>query len=341
MYNLMSPYFEKLGVLEPTSAPISGDGGIFRSLDSGRSWSQVGDGASGIKKSEVFDIRFDEKNPRSLTVAASNGLYRSDDGGDTFRQIASDALLAGEGVTFFAPDQKNSQRMYVSSYSPTGRGRILKYKEGRFYEVYSTSDKEDRVLGVWLDPYETSVIYAGTQTGLLLQSKDFGESWSLAWKFDDPLRALHMLPSDTRIMYAQVGGKIFLTKNQGKSWQDISASARGKFGADFTAQQIIIDPHDENRVYVASNKGLVRSDNGGATFIKISLITAGYEPEVRAIGLDPSTKDIIYIAVNSQIHKSEDGGKSWQVKKLDTARSINVIKVKPDDSRAIFTGLGK
>ncbi len=341
MYNLMSPYFTKLGVLEQSNVPVSGDGGIFRSLDSGRSWSQIGDGASDIKKSEVFDIQFDGKNPGSLTVATSKGLYRSDDGGDSWRQIANEALLVNEGVTSFAPDHKNSQRMYISSYLPAGRGRILKYKEGRFYEVYSTSDKEDRVLGVWLDPYETSVIYAGTQTGLFLESKDFGESWSVTWKFEDPVRAVHMLPSDTRIMYAHVGGKIFLTKNQGKSWQDISASARGKFGGDFLVQQIIIDPHNENRIYAATNKGLVRSDNGGATFLKIALLTAEAASEVRAIGLDQEIEDMIYIAVASQIHKSEDGGKSWQVKKLDTARSVSVIKVKPDDSSVIFAGLGK
>ncbi|MFY9457529.1 MAG: hypothetical protein WAP23_01180 [Candidatus Spechtbacterales bacterium] len=341
MYNLMSPYFMKLGVLEETGASASGDGGIFRSLDSGRSWGQIGNGAEDIKKSEVFAIQFDEKNLGSLTVATSKGLFGSDDAGDSWRPIPNEALFANEGVTSFALDHKNSQRMYVSSYLPGGRGRILKYKGGRFYEVYSTSDKEDRVLGVWLDPYDTSTIYAGTQTGLFLLSKDFGESWSVMRKFDGPIRAAHMLPSDTRIVYAQVGGKVFLTKNQGESWQDISASARDKFGGDFKIEQIIIDPHNENRVYAASNKGLMRSYNGGVTFSRIALLLGEDAQAVSAVGLDSKIDNVIYIASGSQIHKSEDGGKSWQVKKLDTSRSISVIKVKPNDSNGIFAGTGK
>ena len=48
---------------------------------------------------------------------------------------------------------------------------------------------------------------------------------------------------------------------------------------------------------------------------------------------------MIYIGVDSQIHKSEDGGKSWQIKKLDTARKISVIRVAPDDSSIVFAGV--
>ena len=83
----------------------------------------------------------------------------------------------------------------------------------------------------------------------------------------------------------------------------------------------------------------MRSNDAGASFSRIELLGAGSEPRVSSVGLDPSGKDVIYIGVGSQIHKSGDGGISWQIKKLNTSREINVIKVKLDDPSVIFVGI--
>ena len=195
------------------------------------------------------------------------------------------------------------------------------------------------MLGVWVDSYDTSIIYAGTQSGLFLVSYDFGESWVVNKEFGEPVQNLYMLPSDTRIMYVSAGGKIYKTLNQGQSWQDISLSLRNKYGDNFKVNSIAIDPHNERIIYAATTHGLLRSNDGGVSFSNIKLLAAGNEPRVSSVGLDPSMKDVIYIGVGSQIHKSDDGGSSWQIKKLNTSREISVIKVKPDDSGVIFVGV--
>ena len=73
--------------------------------------------------------------------------------------------------------------------------------------------------------------------------------------------------------------------------------------------------------------------------MRIELLVAGEEPAVSAVGLDKQIQNVIYIGVDSQIHKSEDGGKSWQIKKLNTARKISVIRPMPDDPSVIFVGV--
>lgn len=335
-YNAMSPYFVKLGILESEYAPTSSDGGIFRSDDFGRSWNQIG---GDLTRSEVFGMEFQNAGANILIVAASSGLHKSEDGGNTWRLVASGVLSGGEAVSSFAVDPQNSQRIYVASYSRGARGRILKSKEEGFYEVYSTISAGDKVLGVWIDSYDTSIVYAGTQRGLFLESNDFGESWKVKNEFGEPLFALHMAPSDNRVMYARVSGKIFKTLNGGQSWQDIASPLRSTYGKDFRVEQIVVDPHNERRIYIATSHGLLRSGNGGASFVRIELLVAGEEPAVSAVGLDKQIQNVIYIGVDSQIHKSEDGGKSWQIKKLDTARKISVIRPMPDDPSVIFVGV--
>lgn len=339
VYNVMSPHFEKLGIKEPSSAPTADEGGIFRSEDSGRTWSQIRDSGENISRQEVFEIQFDAENPEILRVASSGGLYKSIDGGNKWSIVSDIALIAQESVNSFAIDPKNSKRVYVALNSRSGQGRILKSKGDRFYEVYSTTLGGDKALGVWIDAFDTSTIYAGTGKGLFLESKDFGESWRVKKEFSGAVHGLHMIPSDTRIMYTHVGGQVFKTRNQGQSWQDISTSLVLQYGTSFKVEQISIDPHNENRLYLATSHGLLVSSDSGATFAQIGLLVSGEAPKVSAVGFDPQASDVLYVAVGSQIHKTEDGGKSWQIKKLDTTRGISVIRARPDNPQIIFAGV--
>lgn len=339
MYNAMAPYLVKLGILESIFTPATRDAGLFYSNDFGRSWNQLKDKGEDITKNEIFDIQFDKNAPNALTIAASEGLYRSENLGGDLYYITSGVLRAGESVNSFAVDPKSSQRMYVASYTKDKGGRILKSKESGFYEVYSTILRDDNVLGVWIDSYDTSTVYAGTQKGLFLKSQDFGESWQVAHEFSGPVRALFMLPSDTRIMYIVVSGKIFKTVNSGKSWSNITNSLLDRYGGNFAVEQMAIDSRNEDRIYIATTDGLLRSDNAGASFSRIELLTAGEEPQVSAVSLDPTAGGMIYIGVGSQIHISEDSGKTWQIKSLATYRKVNVIRVKPDDPSVIFVGV--
>ena len=339
MYNVMAPHFAKLGIISSDFGPEAKDGGLFVSKDFGRSWNQIVDKEEDISKSSVFGLEFDKRNSDVITIATSRGLFRSENMGNSWSSFLGEALSANEGVGSFAIDPKNRERMYVAPYSTDRGGRILKSKGEGFYEVYSTASKEDRVLGIWIDAFDTSTIYAGTQSGLFLASYDFGESWVVKKEFNEPVRSLYMLTNDTRIMYVTTNKKIYKTLNQGQSWQDISLSLRNRYGDTFKVNSIAIYPHNESRIYAATTHGLLRSNDAGASFSRIELLAAGSEPRVSSVGLDPSGKDVIYIGVGSQIHKSGDGGISWQIKKLNTSREINVIKVKLDDPSVIFVGI--
>lgn len=346
VYNIMRPHFERIGILQPaeSSAYTAPDGAVYRSNDSGRSWKQltnIKDGQKNFLTSDVFDIQFMPDNPDVIYIATAHGAYVSANGGDGWQPFISGTLGAGEPTYAIAIDPENPQRMYIAAASASAGGRILKSQGSGFYVVYSTVDKLDSVLGVWIDSFNTNTLYAGTESGLLLASGDYGESWEIRKEFSEPVRDLKMLPSDTRVLYATVGAEnIFKSTNQGVSWQNISTALIKKYKEDFNINQLISDPHNESRLYLAANSGLLKSENSGASFSEIELLAAGESPEVSSVGLDPNMPDVIYIGVNSQIHKSIDGGRSWQNKKLSTPRFINTINVKPNDSQVIFAGVG-
>lgn len=344
MYNLMTPYFVQLGILEESqkSTRVLSDGGVFRSENNGRFWSQdseVEGIGGGLDKSDVFDIEF-VTSESIIYIATSRGLYTMDYGKNEWAQSAlNEVLEKDESVLALAIDFENPERMYMVAHSKNGRGRILKSRGPGFYEVYSTIGVEDRILGIWIDLYDRGTIYAGTQKGFFLESKDFGESWKTKNEFQDSITDLDMVPSDTRIMYATVGNSIFKTRNQGKSWENISGELKQRYGEDLIIKQLILDPQNESHMYIASNVGLLRSENGGVSFYKIELPVAGETPSVNAVALDAQVPDTIYIGVASQIYKSDDRGDSWQIKKLNTNRKISVIKIKPEDPSTILLGV--
>ncbi|MBI1888645.1 MAG: hypothetical protein HYS15_01795 [Candidatus Spechtbacteria bacterium] len=343
MYNTMAPYLVKLGVIEQKNkiVLVERDGGVFRSQDSAYTFSRIADnGGVDTAKEEVIDIQFDPRAPHTLIMGTNKGLYRSDDKGDQWRQTSYKSFLsAGDSLRFFAIDPENSERFYAAIDSK-GIGRILKSRGAEFYEVYSAAGSGDQILGIWVDSYDPSTVFAGTKKGIFLESRDFGESWRIKKDFEEPVRKLLMFPSDTRNIFAAVGdARIFKTKNQGAVWQDVSSALRlPKEGV--IIQDLALDRKNEDHVYVLTNKGLLASENGGASFFDVPLVSSPDGSFVSAIALDPEDSKKLYLGIGPQIHKSIDGGKSWQVKTLPTKRHIQVLKILPDDGKTIFVGMG-
>lgn len=343
MYNIMAPYLVKLGVISQKEEVISlsKDWGVFSTENSGGTWTHrtQSEEEGDLGSTAVFDIQFHPSSRNTLYAATSRGFYASYNKGELWTRIATGLAKEDEFIQSFAVDPKNPSNIYLA-VSLRQQGRILKSKGTSFYEVFSTASETDHISGVWVDTYDPSTVYAGSQSGLFLESKDFGESWRIKREFQAPIRGLFMAPSDTRIMYLAIGGgKLLRTVNQGGSWEDISGSF-GRSPAAFEIHGLAIDTHDENKLYVATSIGLFTSLNRGGSFSPINLLVPSGAVSVRAIALDPKNQNSIYAGLDSQVHKSDDGGKSWQIKQLLTSGKVSVIKVKPDDSKILFAGVG-
>jgi len=191
-------------------------------------------------------------------------------------------------------------------------------------------------------PEQPNVFYIGYVNGGVWKSTDYGHVWKPI--FDDQptgsIGAIAVAPSDPDIIYVgsgeglqrpdlSTGDGIYKSYNAGETWTHLGLRDGQQI------PQIIVDPDDPNRLFVAvlghpygpnEERGIFRSLDGGQTFDKILYRdenTGGID-----VAFDPSNSQTIYAVMwearegpwengvfrgpGSGMFKSTDGGDTWR-----------------------------
>lgn len=176
-------------------------GGVYRTLDGGRSWSPSNDGIRATFLPEgsqfpefgqcVHKIAQDADNPDLLYLQNHGGVYRSEDCGGHWEQIDK-GLPADFGFAVAAHPHRGSTA-YVfpltADYQRTPaelRCRVFRTADaGDTWEALSTGLPGEDHYGVVLrdalctDDADPAGIYFGNRNGEVYGSADEGDSWSL------------------------------------------------------------------------------------------------------------------------------------------------------------------
>ncbi|MBK7444441.1 MAG: hypothetical protein IPJ45_00140 [Ignavibacteria bacterium] len=197
-----------------------------------------------------------------------------------------------------------------------------------------------RISDLEYDPNNSQIIYAGAATGGIFKSTNGGLNFFPV--FDDnavlPIGDIAVDPVNSNIIYAGTGeangghnnfagGGIYKSTNGGTSWQITGLQNTVSIG------RIIIDPFNPLKLYVAAvgsyfgpnpDRGIYRSDNGGANWTKILFISDS--TGAIDIAVDPVNSNNLYAAMwqktrypnggqlfgsTSGIYKSTNGGNNW------------------------------
>jgi photosystem II stability/assembly factor-like uncharacterized protein len=188
---------------------------------------------------------------------------------------------------------------------------------------------------------QPNVFYIGVVNGGVWKTTDYGRTWFPI--FDDQptgsVGAIAVAPSDPNIVYVgsgeglqrpdlSTGDGIYKSTDAGKTWTHLGLRDAQQI------PQIIVDPADPNRLFVAAlghpygpneERGVFRSTDGGRSFRKVL-----YKDEntgAADIVFDPRNANTIYAVLwearqgpwengafngpNSGIYKSTDGGDTW------------------------------
>jgi photosystem II stability/assembly factor-like uncharacterized protein len=131
-------------------------------------------------------------------------------------------------------------------------------------------------------------------------------------------------PDDADIVY--VGGDIeglFKSTDGGQNWINAGPGVANSPAGAYGVQEIVIDPHNSQRLYAATWAGLYRSEDGGTTW---SYLFPELDPEddeipsVSYVAVDPSDPQILYASIGNSdtdedgtgsLYRSEDTGASW------------------------------
>jgi photosystem II stability/assembly factor-like uncharacterized protein len=262
---------------------VSFGDGVYKSVDGGRSWENVG-----LKTSEhVGKILIDPRNTDVVYVAAhgplftsggDRGLYKTTDGGKTWNRILDGGEWAGVADVVMHP----------------GNPDIL---------IASTWQKVRRQWGY----------IAGGPQSSLQRSTDGGATWTRVHSglpSEELGRiGLAISPVDPDVVYAIVEaanrrGGFYRSTNNGISWQRMGDHTTiGLF-----YQEIFADPVNVDRVYSMDVRTMI-TDDGGRTFRALG--ERNKHVDNHALWIDPDDTDHLIIGCDGGLYETWDGGQTY------------------------------
>ncbi len=260
--------------------------GIYKSTDSGKSWTHLGlrDGQ------QIPRIVVDPKDPNRLFVAvlghpygpnAERGVFRSTDGGRSFARILY--LDEDTGASDIEMDPSDPRTLYACLW------------EGR------------------QGPWENGA-WSGT-TGGIFKSTDGGDTWHPLTKgLPGVVQAyVRVAPSHPHRLYATAADQrsvgIYRSEDAGESWTQITTDPRpaGRIGGgDLPVPGV--DPQDSDTVYVTSTVTW-RSTNGGKSWTGLRGAPGG--DDYQNLWINPDHPDIILIVSDQGAIVTVNRGQTW------------------------------
>lgn len=324
------------------------DGGIFRSDNGGKNFSQKVniDQKSNISGVDVLSMATNSQNGSEAYVGTkSSGIFKTDNGGENWRQLKI-ALLTPSKTYSMAVNPNNTKEVYAATLVGK-RGKILKSEDGgeNWMDVYTQSSSNTFVLSLTIDPKNSEKVYAGTSEGLILFSENGGESWRNIFVAGAEVYQISIDNFNPDVVYFVVYNKTVLrTQDGGKTFEDLAQKQEFSFEQRNQFQEvtsIAADPSEPNLVYLGSDGGLFRSKNRGDDWEVLKILIKPREQAVRGIGINPQNSDEIVFGANQAFYKSIDGGASWSTVQLEGTRSIESIQYDRQNPAIIYVGMNK
>ena len=260
--------------------------GIYKSMDGGSSWKNMG-----LKDSQhIGMIVIDPHDSDVIYVAAQGplwsgggdrGLYKTSDGGASWEQILSGGEYTGVNEVHMDPRNpdilfavKHQRIRNVAALMNGGpESGIFKSTDGgRNWRELTTGlpDEDMGKIGLAISPIDPNVVYAtielGQRKGGFWRSTDNGENWEKRGEylsggtgphyyqeiFASPHKFDRIYQMDATLHISEDGGKTFIPQAHGAKHGDHHAMA--------------FDPNDPNYLMYGTDGGLYESFDLGETF---------------------------------------------------------------------------
>ena len=319
--------------------------GIFKSEDASSTWNpksnllNVEGKMLTIGDTSIGQILMDPNDHTAMYLATDKGLYYSYTSGESWQQVAlfGSALINSVAVDYF--DKCN---IFVSA------GQSI-YKTSdclrTWQEVYFDKSRPNlQFTVVATEDYNKNIVYAVNNLGEILKSLDYGKTWQMIKRLNNPIKQVLVDKDDTRIIYfATESAGIFKTIDGGKTWSDEKPETDINKGSEpfydsKLFRYLVQDMTAKNSLILASKYGLLKTSDGGLTWQDIELITPERGANIYSLAVDPKDNKIIYYGTDTTLYKSIDGGKNWATQKSPTSGAINVLLIDPQNTKIIYLG---
>ena len=359
---------------DPKHFIIGGDGGLGITFDHGKSWYFP----ETIPVAQFYQVNVDEDMPYNVYGGMQdNGNwygpgYTWKRGG--IRTLYWQYLVGGDGF-YISPDPENSRFGYGTSQN----GNLYRYDKvaGYYVSIRPPAPQDTTLRFNWnaafaRDPFDKNALYYGSQ--FVHKSTDEGANWTIispdlstnnpehqqldyggltldlsGAEMYNSLLSIEPSPLDTRLIWAGTDdGQLHLTRDGGKSWQNLTTKVMGMPKEAWIAR-IFASEYQAGTAWLVVNnyrKGdyqpyLFRTDDYGQSWKNVvdKNIVKGY---ALSFIQDPVEPGLQFLGTENGLWITIDDGQHWQqIKNGFPSVSTMDLKIQRRESALVIGTFGR
>lgn len=319
------------------------DGGVYVSPNKANVWKQmvkvptINGSVEGIGFINVNSLEMDPNDSEAVYLASDEfGLYYTYNitkGWNKVEQLGSNTIVDVE------VDPQKKCQVYAALSNKVMRTTDCSRS---WEQIYLVPNQEFRITDVAIDHFNTSHIYISSSAGDLIKSIDNGQNWRTIQRFNNPIKEVIINPQDSREVYVATNKNELYRFNANSNlsydelnefrnilddnnWRNITKELKNyDIGNTFVSLEF---SKDGQNIIWATDKALLRSPDGGLSWLPIKLLTPAEETNIKAMAINPDNPEEIYYGTDSVFVKSVDGGATWSISDLPSGRVASDIVI--------------
>ena len=247
--SLNSVYAIEIDFTNPNIIYISGNGGLYKSINSGASWNIIGNTSFTNLSHSIKDIKLNPNNNQILYIASNEGLFKSVDAGNNFSSISSGSFQEIEfnplstDTMYFIESSGDSTIFYRST---DGGNNIVSFSNGWPSPNSGEEQKRTEIAVSPADPNKIVALATGSANGGsglygIYISYNCGENWSF------------------QCCGSQPGGTPSSNNINLMGWQPDGSDDGGQYYYDLA---LAINPNNADIIHVGGVNHWISIDNG-------------------------------------------------------------------------------
>ena len=308
---------------------------------------------------DKFALRLRLYEPYLYVCAGSDGLWRKDIEANysdwEYLGLADTSLgILNYGVMDVLVNSNNSDVMLAATNPEDGRAHgIFKTEDGG-----NTWAASDSGLGFHFPPpwdaetyYEHPAIFLQTPSDLfaagtkIFHTNNFGEMWEKITAIGPPpavlTRDFKCHSENTNVLW--LGGEsvyfspiLNFSMDGGATWDYVYLDTM--VTVDNAVFSIALDPYDSDVVYVSLSKEIIKTTDGGASWI-VPLMSYDGPGQVRCMVEDDTRSGRLFAVAGYTTLETKDGGENWV--DLESPNASGILSMVYDsEERALYIGTG-
>jgi len=297
-------------------------GGVYRSADGGRTWSDAG-----LSGQAVRALAMAPSDPNLLVAGTLDGVYHSLDAARSWQRISPEHHEELRNLDSLAIDPRDPQVIYAGTFH-------LPWKTddgGRTWRpVHQGMIDDSDVMSLLIDEANSQHIYASACSGIY-RSDDGASQWRKIQGIPYAARRTYAIAQDPKqpdSVYAATSEGLWKTADGGRTWRRTTPES-------MVVNTVVVAEGNPGRVLIGTEElGVLASEDGGEHFQNAN---AGFDHrQILALGLDAKRPGrLLAVLANApeSILATEDDGRTWSAlgPGLRSEQALRVFAA-PDDA---------